>query len=200
MYKFRERDLLTNTAVQGLMADQSFLRIAETYLETRAVIGGINSWWSAPYGNGPSSQAAQLFHFDFDAPPRWLKLFIYVTPVGAENGPHVFVRGSHRGKLPESQELVSRGYARIPDGDIAAAFGEKAPVEISGPRGTVFLADTRGFHKGKHPTGGDRLICQIIYCSAVFNNHSPRPVHNVNFAPELTIAIGGNADAYKRYL
>jgi hypothetical protein len=200
LYKLREKDSLADPAVQAVLADDSFLRIAETYLQTSAIIGGIDTWWSAPYGNGPSSQAAQLFHFDFDAPPRWLKLFIYVTPVGLENGPHVFVKGSHRAQLPGAIEIVSRGYARIPDSDIVQAFGEEAPVEITGPRGTVFLADTRGFHKGKHPTGGDRLICQMIYCSPVFSDHGPRPEHSAQFSPELAGAMEKNPSAYQRYL
>jgi len=199
LYKIREKDSLASPAIQSLMADEAFMRIAEAYLQTRAAVGGIDCWWSAPYGNGPSSQAAQLFHFDFDAPPRWLKLFVYVTPVGSDNGPHVYVKGSHRGNLTAGRNLVARGYARIPDADIDEAFGTNAPVEIMGPRGTVFLADTRGFHKGKHPTKGDRLICQLLYCSPVFNNHAPQPEHSASFIPELLSAMRENPTAYARY-
>lgn len=200
LYKFREGDVVASGAVQSIMADDAFLRIAESYLKTAAIIGGIDSWWSAPYGNGPSSQAAQLYHFDFDAPPRWLKLFVYVTPVGPENGPHVFVKGSHQARLSRAQEIVSRGYTRIADDNIAQAYGNEAAVEIIGPRGTVFLADTRGFHKGKHPTGGDRLICQLLYCSPVFNNHSQRPQHSARFQPDLAAAVQKNPSSYQRYL
>jgi hypothetical protein len=200
LYKLREQDSLANPAIQALMADDALIRISEAYLQTRAVVGGIDCWWSAPYGNGPSSQAAQLFHFDFDAPPRWLKLFVYVTPVGPENGPHVFVKGSHKSRVASAEELFSRGYERIPDDDIGRIYGNDAPIEITGPRGTVFLADTRGFHKGKHPTRDHRLICQLVYCSPVFNNHAGPPEHAVSFGAELAGAIEKNRAAYQRYL
>jgi hypothetical protein len=199
LYKFRENDSLSSPAVQALAADDAMLRIAETYLRTRAGLGAVDSWWSAPYGNGPSSQVAQLFHFDFDAPPRWLKLFLYVTPVGTENGPHVYVRGSHRGRVAEGRDLIKRGYVRIPDTDIREAYGHDKSVEITGRRGTVFLADTRGFHKGKHPTGGDRLICQLLYCSPVFSDR-PAPSHRIQLTPEMAAAVHKNPMAYARYL
>jgi hypothetical protein len=168
LYKFAESALAGNSALQQLMGDEVFRRIAESYLQTQVTIGGLDGWWSAPYGNGPSSEAAQMFHFDFDAPPNWLKLFVYVTPVEAETGPHVYVRGSHKGGNRDARHLLARGYQRIPDEDIEQVYGAGSIVEITGKRGTVFLADTRGFHKGKHPTRGDRLLAQIVYCSPVF--------------------------------
>ncbi|MBA2587461.1 MAG: hypothetical protein H0U98_02445 [Alphaproteobacteria bacterium] len=199
LYKFSEEDSLAEAGVQALIADDALLRIAETYLDTQAVIGGIDTWWSAPHGNGPSSEAAQLFHFDFDAPPRWLKLFVYVTPVGPENGPHVYVKASHKAGLPGAREIVSRGYERIADQEIEQAFGADAATEIIGARGTVFLADTRGFHKGKFPTGGDRLICQLLYCSPVFCDR-PRGIKSASgFSPGLLAAIAGNPAAFSRY-
>lgn len=199
LYKFDEADAFSNAATQRLLADEALLRIAETYLGTRTVVGGLDTWWSAPYGNGPDSDAAQMFHFDFDAPPRWLKLFVYVTPVGPDTGPHIYMRGSHRLRSQPMREILSRGYVRVSDEEIEAAFGAKNTTEITGARGTVFLADTRGFHKGKFPTAGDRLITQLIYCSPVFNNHGPPPKVGIQRVPELAAAVEKYPDAYQRY-
>ena len=199
LYKFAESASLGEAGVQALLADDALLRIAETYLDTQAVIGGIDTWWSAPHGNGPSSEAAQLFHFDFDAPPRWLKLFVYVTPVGPENGPHVYVKQSHKAGIHGAGSIVSRGYERIPDGDIDQTFGAPAATEIAGPRGTVFLADTRGFHKGKFPTGGDRLICQLLYCSPVFCSRPMEIKSASGFSPALRAAVAQNPTAFIRF-
>ena len=199
LYRLREQDAAECDAIQALMADQALLAIAEAYLGTQTVVGGIDTWWSTAYGNGPSDTAAQAYHFDFDAPPRWLKLFVYVTPVSPENGPHNFVKGSHRGGLAASRKLLSRGYVRIPDKEIENAFGQDSCMELTGPRGMTFLADTRGFHKGNHPRIGHRLISQLIYCSPLFNNHAPRPPRLQHISPALQAAMEKSGPAYSRY-
>lgn len=181
LYKFAQSALIQNSAIQQLMADDAFFRIAESYLQTEVTIGGVDGWWSAPYGDGPSSESAQMFHFDFDAPPNWLKLFVYVTPVEEETGPHVYVRGSHKSRNNRARDILARGYQRIPDEDIEQVYGARSIVEITGKRGTVFMADTRGFHKGKHPTCSDRLVAQIVYCSPVFLD--PMRRHTVGVFP-----------------
>jgi hypothetical protein len=162
---------VAEAGVQQLMADEVFVAIAEMYLKSLPAIGGVDVWWSARYGNEPASSAAQLFHFDFDAPPAWLKLFVYVTDVGPDNGPHVYVKKSHRADIAPAKAFRARGYTRISDEEIIAAFGQDALTSITGPRGTVFMADTRGFHKGTLPTAGHRLIAQLLYCSPVFSEH-----------------------------
>src|SRR6185437_12155184 len=65
-YKIPEKNILDNARVQELIADPVFISVAENYLNTHPAIGGLDMWWSARYGNEPGSDAAQLFHFDFD--------------------------------------------------------------------------------------------------------------------------------------
>jgi hypothetical protein len=198
-YKMRESDSVNVAAIQKLLGDQVFLAIAEQYLNTQPSIGGVDVWWSALYGNEPGSVAAQLFHFDFDAPPSWLKLFVYVTDVGPENGPHVYVRGTHKPGLAGARALRARGYMRISDDEIEQTFGKDSMVEISGPRGTVFVADTRGFHKGKMPVAGDRLLAQTIYCSSLFNNHGIAAPLPQTLVPELAQTLEQRPLTYERF-
>ena len=136
-YRISEGECIANPSVQKLMADPSMLAIAETYLRTHPILSSTNLWWSAAFGDRPGDQAAQEFHFDFDPPPAWLLFFIYLTDVGPENGPHVYARGSHVAGIPATAEILSRGYVRIPDEDIEAAFGKERIVELHGKRGTV---------------------------------------------------------------
>lgn len=200
IYKIRESDALRKGAIQKLIADDAFAAIAESYLNTKPSIGGIDVWWSARYGNEPGSDAAQLFHFDFDAPPAWLKLFVYVTDVGPGNGPHVYVRGTHKAGLPGAKRLRARGYQRISDHEIEAVFGKDTLAEITGPRGTTFIADTRGFHKGMMPTSGDRLLAQLIYCSSVFNEHGVKAAMPEEIEPELVAAQRHSPHLYERFV
>ena len=199
-YKIRENDSIHSPPIQKMIGDPAFIAIAEQYLETQASIGGIDVWWSALYGNAPGDDAAQLFHFDFDAPPAWLKLFVYVRDVGPDNGPHVYVKGSHKAGLAGTRALRARGYVRISDAEIEQIFGIEAITQICGQRGTVFVADTRGFHKGQMPVATDRLLAQVIYCSSLFNDHGIGTKLPQNLDPGLAATLNSLPRAYERFL
>jgi hypothetical protein len=94
--------------------------------------------------------------------------FIYLTDVSSDSGPHVFVKGSHRLRQEKARQLLSRGYQRINDDDIAAVYGRDNVVEITGAKGTVLVVDTIGFHKGKAPTKGYRLLAQLEYANSPY--------------------------------
>ena len=182
------------------MADPSMLAIAETYLRTHPILSSTNLWWSAAFGDRPGDQAAQEFHFDFDPPPVWLLFFIYLTDVGPENGPHVYARGSHVAGIPATAEILSRGYVRIPDEDIEAAFGKERIVELHGKRGTVLAVDTRGFHKGKMLTTGHRLMGQLTFsCPPYSGAHSRSAVISGEIDPALRLAMNSAPRVYERY-
>jgi hypothetical protein len=200
LYKIRESDTIRNAAIQRLIADEALAAIAELYLDTQPSIGGADVWWSARYGNEPGSDAAQLFHFDFDAPPAWLKLFVYVTDVGPGNGPHVYVKGTHRSGIASAKALRARGYQRISDSEVEEAFGRDALMEVTGPRGTTFIADTRGFHKGMMPISGDRLLAQVIYCSTFFNEHGIKASMPAKIDPALATTMRHSPRLYERFL
>jgi hypothetical protein len=168
-YRVRESDIVKSPAMQELMSDRSILAVAEAYLKTLPVLSGLNLWFSPAYGNAPGDHAAQEFHFDFDPPPIWLLFFVYLTDVGPDNGPHIFVRGTHQPGTPGMKDLLARGYVRIPDDDIVARFGTENVVELQGKRGTVLAVDTRGMHKGKMPVIGHRLMAQLSFTTPLFS-------------------------------
>ena len=68
------------------------LRLVSGYLGCKPTISSLGVRWSLPAAARP--EATQLFHRDPDD-WRFLKLFVYLTDVGPEAGPHVYVRGSH---------------------------------------------------------------------------------------------------------
>jgi hypothetical protein len=198
-YRMSIEDIVREPAMQRLMADASVLAVAEGYLSTHPILAGINMWWSPAFGDTPGEDAAQMFHFDFDGAPVWLKFFLYLTDVGPENGPHVFVRGSHRTATAKSAALLSRGYVRISDADIADAYGESNIIEIGGRRGTVLAVDTRGFHKGKMPVAGHRLIAQLLFCCPQFNYDGPRQPLPDTIDPLLSAAKKATPRVFERF-
>lgn len=165
-YEFEMQDLLRNTDVQTLMCSDGLLSLAQTYLGSVPRVDVLALWWNTAFNSRPSENAAQLFHFDMDR-IKWLKIFIYLTDVHAENGPHSFVKGSHKTSgIPG--ELLARGYARLTDQEIATHYSSERIVEFPGQRGTIIVEDTRGLHKGKLVETGDRLVLQLQFSNSLF--------------------------------
>lgn len=154
-----EPDLKADKLIEELVNDPVLINIATAYLGAEACPLNYCLWYTFP-ADQPSSEAAQLFHYDLDT-LRWLKIFIFLSDVGPENGPHEYVEGSHRpGTKPV--ELLRRDYARLSDADVNRYYAGRRKQLIA-PKGSVVLADTRCFHKGVNPASGYRLVLQPIY-------------------------------------
>lgn len=191
-YDIDEDDLLADPTVQDLLADESLLRLAQGHLGVAPVQDLVAMWWSAPVGGAPSSAAAQQFHFDLDR-LRFLKLFVYLTDVDESSGPHVFVRGSHR-SLPGPL----RADRRFDDEEVEAVFGSEAPATIVGPRGTMFVADTRGLHKGLPARDRHRLVFQLEWATSLFGH--PVAARRLPLRSEhLRRAVAQHPAVYRRF-
>ena len=170
-YELTMSDVIASPEVQALLCDLSILSVAQSYLRARPVADVLALWWTTAFNAKPSAAAAQFFHFDMDR-IKWLKFFIYLTDVGPDSGPHVFVPGSHRtGAI--AQRLLDRGYVRLADDEVRACFPETEFVEFEAPRGTILAEDTRGLHKGKHVSRGDRLMLQLQFSNSLFGASYP---------------------------
>lgn len=164
-------DQLVNSDVVGSILRDPFVQdIVSSYLGSdRYHVRKPALWWSFPAIDGNAkTESAQLFHFDYDA-PKWLKLFVYLSPVDDQNGPHVYIPGSHK-PLTKPPELLARGYARIPDQDILRHYPNETPVKLVGPLGTAFFGDTHCWHKGEPVLTGHRLTFSIEFASTSFQN------------------------------
>ncbi|WP_050479294.1 phytanoyl-CoA dioxygenase family protein [Herbaspirillum rhizosphaerae] len=171
IYDFEKASILANPEVQALLMDPTLLSIAQSYFRSEPVADLLSMWWSTAYKGTADGEAAQLYHFDMDR-VKWLKVFVYLTDVGKDNGPHYFVSGSHRsGGIP--RELLARGYARLEDEDISRHYAPHKVVEFAAPKGTIIIEDTRGLHKGQHIKEGHRLILQFQISNSRFGAEIP---------------------------
>jgi len=200
VYDLPEKKLWEIPGYQKLIGDPIFLNLSQCYFGAASALKEVHLWFSPAMGGAPDSDAAQMFHFDYDATPIWLKFFIYLNDVTSENGPHVFVKGSHRLKQPESRELLSRGYVRISDQDIASVYGAENVVELAGGKGTVLAVDTMGFHKGKAPSRGFRALAQLEYATPLFvpSVSSPLPLPS-RVEPGLAATYKAHPEAFARF-
>lgn len=169
----------------GLMAlvnSPAVMEIASAYIGCKPTISSLGVRWSFPTVKDRARFHA--FHRDVDD-WRFLKLFIYLTDVDAESGPHCYVRGSHRSAFG----LLGRDYRAA---DLKARFGAESMRLVTGPRGTTFLADTLGVHCGEAPRSRARLLLQVQY--------SMLPVFAFRYAPEKAPAETPGLDAYSNRL
>jgi hypothetical protein len=152
-----------------MLADIETLSLVEDYLGTVPTTIVMAAWWS--FAGKKSAQEAQLFHFDGDD-YRFCKLFLYLTDVSLDAGPHCYVEGTHR--MDEVLQARSRwldndkfdkfyfGQFRKSDEEVRDGF-QKDFTYITGPAGSRFIVDTSGLHKGLLPNKHHRLLLQITY-------------------------------------
>lgn len=160
--------ILRAPRVMDLFNDPRVLETAELYLGCKPLLDNIGCWWSyggETFGAREAAKGTQRHHRDLDS-LRGFKIFFYLTDVGEESGPHVFVKGSHRSRQ------LSTGRA-LTDAEVEAAFGVHDTVAMTGPAGSWFLGDTYGVHKGALPRRGRRLLLSAQY-NVNRTPHGPR--------------------------
>jgi hypothetical protein len=164
LFQFDEAKLVADDGVWEVCRMPAFAEVARQYLRCEPILDLVTMWWSlaVPSNQQEQSAAAQLFHFDLDR-LSFLKFFVYLTDVTPANGPHCYIAGSHRG----FRNIKLQRDGRFSDAEIKAYYPSEE-VQIVGQKGTVFVADTKGFHKGLPLESGERLIFQLEFSNSLF--------------------------------
>jgi len=127
----------------------------------------------------PHRTMNHYWHRDLNAPLHLLKVFFFLSDCRADNGPHEFIRGSHR----ELEVLNGKRYFTDDEVDHAYPPGS-AEREVSLVKaGTVVIEDTRGLHRAQLPQAGYRDLGYAIFVPLrPFYPHRnyafPRPAYN----------------------
>ncbi len=163
--------VLTCPGVLEIVNSPAILRIVARYLGCKPTLASIGVRWSLPT-DSETPPEVHTFHRDTD---DWLlvKVFIYLTDVDAESGPHSFVITSHK----SSGTLRARSFTTA---EVEKKYGTANIVQIVGPRGTNFIANTYGIHKGVPPLRRPRLMLQATYSLLPNFALRYRPVEMVN--------------------
>lgn len=144
-------------AARALANHPLVLSIASNYVGCKPTIDDIVAWWTLT--GRPLPKEEQFFHRDNDA-FKFIKLFIYLSDVGVNDGAHMFIMGSH-----QAPTLLQRR-RRYEDVEVLGKFPPEAIRSITGRFGTAFMEDTFGLHKGGVPMGQEpRLLFQVRYTS-----------------------------------
>jgi len=159
-------DIANAPYLMNLANDPRILNIVGAFLGCKPTIGYMASWWSYPTSSG--AQQAENYHRDVDD-WRFIKLFVYLTDVGLESGPHKYVSYS------AGKPLLSET-RRFDDEEVANAFGKENILTMTSNAGEGFLEDTFGIHKGQPVKEGHRLLFQVVYTLAPLPYAPAKPV------------------------
>ena len=169
-----EQKLVSCPHLLDIANHPTVLAAVEGVFECKPTIGYMTAWWSVPTADG-KPRHAENFHRDVDD-VHFLKLFVYVSDVRLDNGPHEFIRGSH-------DVSILCDTRRHADDEIISAFGVHQLVRFTGPPGTSFIENTFGLHRGQPVRSGRRLILQIVYSMLPMAYGPAKPYSAHLFAP-----------------
>jgi hypothetical protein len=198
-YDYDTQDLLDCRQVQSLLSDETFLAIARSYLKATPKADILSMWWHTNFCSKPDSEAAQYYHFDMDR-IKWLKIFIYLTDVGPQDGAHSFIAESHRFRGIPSK-FLQRGYVRLSDSEVMEYYGKEREVKFIAPRGSIIIEDTRGLHKGNivEPTGSSRLLLQLQFSNSLFGAKTPAAKIRRIIDPNFKASLEKTPGIYRHY-
>ncbi|NJR18622.1 MAG: hypothetical protein HC785_24885 [Calothrix sp. CSU_2_0] len=154
-------------SIKEIESDPVLLEIAARYLKTKPLHIGTLMWWNFPINSEHQEYnkiSSSTYHYDLDD-YNSIKFFFYLTDVYINNGPHVYIIGSHKNKKILHQLL--RG--RISEKDIISYYGQENILTICGSAGWGFVEDTFAVHQGTRPISQSRLILQLNFASHDYN-------------------------------
>ncbi len=146
-------DVLRAPHLLALANRPEILGLVEKVLGCKPAITSLSAWWSYATPIGP--QHAEHYHRDVDD-WRFIKLFVYLTEVGPDQGPHVYV-------LRSAKSPSLRAIRRLTDEEVDTVFPGDVVRTVTGQAGSAFLEDTSGIHKGTPVRAGRRLLFQAVY-------------------------------------
>ena len=150
-------DLKKDSKVKTFLTSRPIISLAKNYLNSQHFSISASFILSNPIEISKQEKYsnAQFFHWDNDF-SKFLKLYIYLTDVDEDSGPHIYIPKSHKKKKLESS--LARLYD---DNFIYSSYDEK--IKYKGKAGSIFFADGYGLHKGETPKKKSRLILNVHF-------------------------------------
>ena len=174
--KYFTADLIQCEDIIKIANDEKIIALVTDYFGCKPTITIIEAQWTKTHPD-----AAQIlfqddmYHRDVED-FKFVKLFVYLSDVSKENGPHRYIRGSHRTaaltkRMPIPNEMAENG------------CDPKDVITMTGKAGSGFVEDTWGLHRAVSIESGERLVLTITYSLTALNPQSPTaPMADNQFA------------------
>lgn len=144
--------------IENIVYDPKIVGIARLYLGKEPILWGSRIYWTyPPVLVDQTNQTARKKEFHFDAGDfKSLSLFIYLTDVDFDCGPHILIENTH------GQKSLKQILKPLLAGETAEKiYGERIKI-LTGRRGFGFLEDLSSYHQ--HSVGSKpRLVLTVSY-------------------------------------
>ncbi|HEX5715281.1 MAG TPA: phytanoyl-CoA dioxygenase family protein [Thermoanaerobaculia bacterium] len=142
----------------------ALLETVNSYLGLWSKLNYVDLWYTIPSPVERQAQASQRWHRDPED-ERLVKVFLYLSDVGAASGPLEYVCGSHgdgrwAGLFPNPDPGTA---SYPPEGEIELRIPAADRVLATGAAGTLVFCDTYGFHRGGLATEQARVLATWSY-------------------------------------
>jgi hypothetical protein len=148
----------------SVCTDRRLLDLANAYLGLWSKLEYLDLWYTAAHGGDAERRGSQRWHRDYDD-RHLLKIFVYLVDVDEQTGPFQYVPGSQPGGRFDDVWPWSPMSPSYPPQEELATRIEPAAKTMTGPKGTMFLCNTSGFHRGGYVTHTPRVLATASYCS-----------------------------------
>jgi hypothetical protein len=146
-------------------AHDRLLEVVNSYRGLYTKVVDLDNWYTVPFPEEYERVASQRWHRDPED-LHVVKCFLYFSDVDEDAGPFEYVAGSAAGG--PYGDLWPWGVDELwypPTEELEAAVPAADRVKMTGPRGTLLLCDTSGFHRGGHARSTPRIAAYHTYIS-----------------------------------
>lgn len=158
-------DLIRTSPWLDLATSSRLLDVVNAYHRHWAKVQYIDLWYTAVSDSAAERIASQRWHRD-NNDQYLVKAFLYMSDVDPGSGPFEYVPGSAIGG-PYSGEWpwAPLGTMYPPQREFHHRIPEIAVRSLTGPKGTLILCNSSGFHRGGFATERTRVMGIITYVS-----------------------------------
>lgn len=158
-----DQELPADSPLVRLAADRKLLEIVSSYLGFLPRLHAISAWLNYP--TDQPAKVSQLWHRDPED-LKIVKVFIYLVDVDENCGPFTYIPDTHPFGSDTARALQYEKRKRVLDDEIGSDFPPQTWRTCTGPKNTMILADTVGYHRGGKPSKGQRILMTFTYASA----------------------------------
>ena len=152
-------DLSKTNYIKEFATSEFLMNIAKNYIKSKKISISGQCYISHPVQISETEKKdnAQYFHYDNDF-KKFFKVFIYLSNVSHNAGPHSFVAKTNTKKT--FKHIVAE---RIDDREVINFYDKENIKVFDGKEGNIIVEDTFGLHKGSSPINQSRVMLILIY-------------------------------------
>jgi len=154
-------------------AGDRLLGIVNAYRGALTKLVDFDQWYTLPVGDGGERTDSQQWHRDPED-QHVVKVFLYFSDVDEEAGPFEYVPSSAAGGKYGDLWPWGKDSPRYPPAEeLERAIPASERLSATGPRGTLVICDTSGFHRGGYARSKPRVLSTHTYVNRKITPDKP---------------------------